>query len=140
MFGLGLATEIKIVIGLVIAAGIGIFYMHYRAISAEAAQVPALTARIADDDKRASDLSTKLAQADAARTEADHALTLWQTGKADIINAVRKEGRRAAASTNPVCAPSPDDRKLRNDALVHLVGTQQPGSATGVSNAAGTAH
>lgn len=123
-----------------IFAAVGFFIWHYESITSEAAQVPALNARIAQDDATATALSQRLADVTKARDAADAALTAWQANSAQIIATVKKEGAHAAASINPVCAPSDADRSVRNDALVHLLGAQQPASAVGVPNTSSPSH
>ena len=114
---------------LVAVLAIGAAYIHYRALEADAARVPGLEQRVASDDSRAGALAAQLAAANAARDSADRALTAWQAGKTDIIDAIEKEGHHATAATDAHCAPGDADRKLRNDALARLTGLGQAAGA-----------
>lgn len=104
---------------LVVVLGLGAW--HYMALRAEAAKVPQLEATLADADRRVLAAAERMQELEDARIKAEEDLTTWQTAKDEIIRTVRLEGRRASASVNPVCAPSADDRRVRNDALARLV-------------------
>lgn len=118
---MGILTYLKLGAFALVVLALGAFALHYRSLAAEAARVPALEATIAEQNDRAAKLAKAIAAADAARAEASAALTRWQDLKTATIEAVKKEGRRAAAATNPACAPAADDRRLRNDALNSLL-------------------
>lgn len=126
-----------IAVGAMLLLGGFLYVQHLRS---EAAKVPALQATIADGSKRALALSDRITAVEAAREESDKALSQWQDLKNATLEAVRKEGRRAAASTNPVCAPSLDDRRLRNSALGALLGPDPSGAKAGVSTSPNPAH
>lgn len=83
---------------------------HYHHLEAQAAKVPALEAFMA-----------KSKQADADRIKADQALSTWEAAKGDILATIRKSMKNAPIQTNPVCFPTADDRRLRNDAFDKLL-------------------
>jgi hypothetical protein len=107
------------------ALALGLFaaalFAHVRHIEKQAALVPTLEARIASDEARANALATALAKTDAARAEADRALSRWQVLKDNLLATLNKEARHATAAKNPLCAPHDDDRRLRNAALDRLL-------------------
>lgn len=141
MFGLSPLTLLKL--GGFAAGAIAIFafVVYFQHLRAEAAKVPALQATITQQNDRADKLATKMAAVDAARSASDKALSDWQNDvKTPILEAIRKAGKNAVASTNPVCRPSPDDRKLRNDSWSALLGAGQGGKATPVPAASGPSH
>lgn len=141
MFGLSPLTLLKL--GGLAAGAVAIFtfVVYFQHLRAEAAKVPALQATITQQNERAGALATKMAAVDAARSASDKALSDWQNDvKAPILETIRKAGKNAAASTNPVCRPSPDDRKLRNDAWQSLLGSGQGGKATTVPAAPNPSH
>ena len=123
-------TWLKLGGALAAVLAIGVLYIHYRSLEADAALVPGLEQRVAGDDSRANALAAQLSAANAARDSADRALTVWQANKAEIIDAIEKEGHHATAATDAHCAPGDADRKLRNDALAKLTG---PGQAAGAA-------
>lgn len=99
----GIAT---LVIGIYAAS----WLHHYHQLETDAAKVPGLTAQI-----------TVMQKADKDRQAADAKLTSWQDAKADIIANIRKGMRNAPIETNPVCLPTADDRRVRNEALDKLL-------------------
>ncbi len=104
----------KWLLGSIAALVVGLYVYswvsHYHRLEAEAAKVPALEAFMA-----------KSIQADKDRVAADAALTTWQTAKADILGQIRKSMKNAPIQTNPVCFPTADDRRVRNDAFDKLL-------------------
>lgn len=86
------------------------FYLHYEHLQSEAAKVPVLEQRVAD-----------YAKADEDRQKVDLALSTWQNAKSDIISTIRKGMSHAPVAVNPVCAPSDDDRRMRNEALARVL-------------------
>lgn len=123
-----------------VIAAAGLFYWHYESISAQAALVPGLQARITTDDARATALAQRMADVDKARSSAESALSAFEAGEQTVIANLKKASAHAAAQTNPVCAPSDIDRGMRNDALRQLLGAGQATGAASVPNAASGAH
>ena len=130
MWPTDLTTWLKLGGALAVVAAVGAFYVHYRALGAEAAQVPGLEQRITRDDSRAVALAAQLAAANAARANADRALSAWQASKDDVVDSLKKEEPHVAASQDRRdCLPSDADRELRNAALDRLTGAGQAASA-----------
>lgn len=93
-----------------VLGGITTFYLHYEHLQSEAAKVPVLEQRVAD-----------YAKADIDRQKVDAALSTWQNAKTDILTTIRKGMAHAPIAVNPVCAPSDDDRRVRNEALARVL-------------------
>jgi hypothetical protein len=100
---------------------VAIALARYRYLVNEAALVPQLEARIVSDEKQTTALSARLAATEAARGAADRALSRFETDKDAVLATLTKESRHVAAESNPVCAPSDGDRRLRNAALARLL-------------------
>lgn len=100
-------------IGIYVAAWFG----NYRHLEAEAAKVPALKEAVAARDG----LISAMKKADADRAKADADLSAWQASARDILAQIRKGMKNAPIQINPVCWPSDNDRRLRNDAIDQLL-------------------
>jgi hypothetical protein len=122
MWPTDLTTWLKLGGALAVLAAAGAFYLHVRALAAEAAEVPGLEQRITSDDRRAAALSATLAAANAARADADRALSAWQASRDGVVNSLKEEEPHVVASQDGHCAPSAADRELRNSALAKLTG------------------
>jgi len=127
-------------IGIAVAAALGVFLWHYESLVTKAERADQLETALTSVATRADKAERRLAEIDAARAQAERDLTDWQGMKAAIMAALRKGGSNAVAATDPHCAPSDNDRQLRNDALDRLVGPGPAGSAPGVPESAGAPH
>lgn len=96
---------------------------NYNTLKTEAARVPGLEATISAKDA----VITAMQKADADRTEADKKLSDWQHSKDQILAAIRRGMSNAPIHVDPVCAPTADDRRVRNEALSNLLAV--PGTA-----------
>lgn len=102
-----------IAVGIYVAAWVG----HYRHLESEAAKVPALKEAVASRDG----LISAMKKADADRVKADADLSAWQASAADILAKIRKGMKNAPIQVNPICWPSDNDRRMRNDAIDQLL-------------------
>jgi hypothetical protein len=102
-----------IAVGIYLAAWFG----HYRRLESDAATVPALKEAVAARDG----LIFAMKKADADRAKADSDLSAWQASAADILAQIRKRMKNAPIEINPLCWPSDNDRRVRNDAIDQLL-------------------
>lgn len=109
-------------LGAVGAAVLGLFLVlsHYQNLRAEAAKVPELEKQISNMEIQAQDALASYLSAEAGRKEAEARLTDWQTVRNDVVASIRRELRNAPVATNPVCAPSDDERRMFNDAVAAI--------------------
>jgi hypothetical protein len=106
-------------LGAIGAAALGVFLIviHYQNLRAEAAKVPELEKQISDMEIQAQDALASYLSAEAGRKSAEARLTDWQTVRNDVVASIRRELRNAPVATNPVCAPTDDERRMFNDAV-----------------------
>jgi hypothetical protein len=116
----------KWALGAIGAAVLGFFviswFSAYNDMKAKAALVPGLEATITARDA----VIGAMKQADADRAAADKRLSDWQHSKDQILAAIRKGMSNAPVHTNPICAPTDDDRRVRNEALDKLLAVPAP--------------
>lgn len=93
---------------------------HYKNLRAEADKVPELEKQISNMEIQAQDALASYLSAEAGRKDAESRLTDWQTVRNDMVASIRRELRNAPVATNPVCAPSDDERRMFNDAIAAL--------------------
>lgn len=116
----------KWALGALAAAIMGFFIVSwvsdYNDMKAQASRVPGLEAAISAKDA----VITAMRKADADRTEADKKLSDWQHSKDQILAAIRKDMNNAPVHVDPICAPTDDDRRVRNEALGKLLAVPAP--------------
>lgn len=130
-------------LGAAVAAGIFVMVIwHKWEANAEAArQLPIVQKKLDSEEKDALDLAGKLAKETARREQAERDFAGWQGIKAPLIDAIKEGGRHAVASTNKICLPNADDRRMRNQTLERLLGTgQDPDAARVPSRTSGAPH
>ena len=104
---------------------------HYKNLRAEADKVPELEKQISNMEIQAQDALASYLSAEAGRKDAESRLTDWQTVRNDMVASIRRELRNAPVATNPVCAPSDDERRMFNDAIAALT-IRNPNAETGM--------
>ncbi len=104
----------------------------------QAGKVDGLEAQIAETDKRAGIILTKLQEAEQKRGAAEAALSAWQSYKSNIVVQLKESASNAQASKLPACLPTDSERQLRNEALRNLLGPS--GSNGELPNASGPSH
>jgi hypothetical protein len=114
----------------IIALVLGGFVWHYKNLQAEAAKVPGLEAQLVDVGQRATALAKRNAAIIRARSETEKDLSEKLKTKDLMIVEIKRISKNVEAATNPVCFPSPDDRRVRNDAVRGLFGAEQVGAPT----------
>jgi hypothetical protein len=116
-----LAGGWKWLLGAIGAAVLGFFVVSwisdYNDMRADAARVPGLEATVAARDA----VIRAMKQADADRAAADQKLSDWQHSKDQILSAIRKGMSNAPIHVDPACAPTDDDRRVRNEAIGKLL-------------------
>jgi hypothetical protein len=102
-------------------------YRPYEDMKAEAARVPALVAankglsdQMAATEKRIAQVNVDLAIAQGQRDQAVSDLGKWNDNKNGLFADLGRMTKNATASTNTVCLPTADERKLWNATLASL--------------------
>lgn len=102
-------------------------YRPYEDMKAQAARVPALVAankglsgQMAATEKRIAQVNVNLAIAQGQRDQAVADLGKWTANKDSLFADIGRMTKNASASTNPVCLPSADERKLWNATLASI--------------------
>jgi hypothetical protein len=109
-------------------AAAGWFWIHYNHLKEEAAEVPGLQREIHDlgllhahDDSEAAKAALQIVANDAARRQSELDFEKWNDLRNSIHDELKRLTSHAAATTNPVCAPTDDERRMWNAALDRLI-------------------
>lgn len=116
---------IKCLEGLAVAAAIawGALWLHnYHVLQAKAALADGLTAQLSDEHSRLDKALGAQKDAERDRDEARKVLAMSDADRAAYFAMLAKRmPANAPIRTNPLCLPSDDDRRLRNEATAKFV-------------------